>query len=196
MFYQLWKFLKVSSCFFHFSVHVVIAFAHNWLFLSLFSFFEISPRDSSSLSSFPFFFNVKMTKSLFFILLPLLWLTNGTNGSGGGKILVGYAPDSKSHLRSIQPLITRLAHAGHQITVFYATSDEQPMDFGHGNNVSTIYAKMNKPDETKMSVFGEMIWRWFLNFKFKSICYYFSGIQCTHICLRCSIGCLVICLGI
>ncbi|KAI1730267.1 UDP-glucoronosyl and UDP-glucosyl transferase domain-containing protein [Ditylenchus destructor] len=91
-------------------------------------------------------------KLLFFILL-FAWIPSNTSA---GKILVGYAADSKSHLRSILPMVSRLAKAGHQVTIFHMTSEESDTDFGA--NISTIYAKMNKLDESRMKDMGKMIW--------------------------------------
>lgn len=90
---------------------------------------------------------------LFFILL-IAWLPSNISA---GKILVGYVADSKSHLRSILPMVSRLAKAGHQVTIFHMTSDDSDTDFGA--NISTIYAKMNKLDESRMKDMGKMIWR-------------------------------------
>uniref|UniRef100_A0A915EP93 glucuronosyltransferase n=1 Tax=Ditylenchus dipsaci TaxID=166011 RepID=A0A915EP93_9BILA len=85
------------------------------------------------------------------LLFLTIWLINIT-GVNAGRILVGVAPDIKSHLGSMMPLLKKLASAGHQITIFHATSDKAT-DFG--TNISSVHVKLEKEDKTRINT---MIW--------------------------------------
>jgi hypothetical protein len=92
-------------------------------------------------------------KIILFLLPFLIFIPS----SLGARFLVGYALDGKSHLRSLMPLMEQLTSSGHHLTLFYASSEPIPTEFGP--NVSIIHAALdNKEKENKTKEMSSMIW--------------------------------------
>ncbi|KAI1705169.1 UDP-glucoronosyl and UDP-glucosyl transferase domain-containing protein [Ditylenchus destructor] len=82
------------------------------------------------------------TIPILFFFFVLISFTNG------GKILVGYAHDSKSHIRSMLPFLKRLAENGHQVTVFQTTGENKTIDLEY-KNISIIHMDLPTRAEQK-----------------------------------------------
>ncbi|KAI1708563.1 UDP-glucoronosyl and UDP-glucosyl transferase domain-containing protein [Ditylenchus destructor] len=86
----------------------------------------------------------------FFILISL---------TSSGKILVGYAHDSKSHIRSMLPFLKRLAENGHQVTVFQTTSENKTIDM-ENKNISIIHMDLPLGAEHKEQKSQMIVKQW------------------------------------
>ncbi|KAH7694374.1 hypothetical protein AAVH_38581 [Aphelenchoides avenae] len=65
----------------------------------------------------------------------------------GGRVLVAYAHDSKSHILSMLPFVRRLAEAGHEVVVFQTTGDGKKINLAPAN-VSVMHLDLPAAGDT------------------------------------------------
>ncbi|KAL3088292.1 hypothetical protein niasHT_023852 [Heterodera trifolii] len=91
-----------------------------------------------------------------FVLLFLLLLLNSLLVLPA-RILVALAPDNKSHLRSMLPLINRLASSDHSVHIFSFSSEKIEEKFAPNVALITVPTELNR--ENIMKEMGERIWK-------------------------------------
>ena len=95
-----------------------------------------------------------MVRLLIFLLATLLFASS----TDAARILVASAADSKSHLRSILPVLNHLAEAGHHVHIFHITSE--PKNEPAHANVTFIRAPLVRENlEHLTRDMGNRIWK-------------------------------------
>ncbi|KAI3420448.1 hypothetical protein GPALN_003745 [Globodera pallida] len=74
------------------------------------------------------------------------------------RILVALAPDNKSHLRSMLPLINRLASSGHDVHIFYFSSEKMEEKLFPNVSLTAVDTERSRHENITKEM-GGRIWK-------------------------------------
>uniref|UniRef100_A0A1I8BDA2 UDP-glucuronosyltransferase n=1 Tax=Meloidogyne hapla TaxID=6305 RepID=A0A1I8BDA2_MELHA len=91
------------------------------------------------------------------------------------KILVTLAANSQSHLRSMLPLINRLANSGHHVYILNIYSKEKPEKYSKNVSIIRVPINFDQENDEQVKFMENLMWHYTLHSPMLSIVYKMVG---------------------